>query len=93
MTTQAKLRRLEARITEEQKARFERAARLQGRTLTDFVIGTMEEAAAKVIQQHSVLTLSAQDSLGFAQAILESPAPSSAFLGAVDDYHRHLDER
>jgi uncharacterized protein (DUF1778 family) len=43
--TRSKNERLEARITKEQKEIFQRAAELQGRTLTDFVISSLMNAA------------------------------------------------
>ncbi len=93
MAVPAKPKRLEARITAEQKARFERAAQLQGRTLTDFVLGALEDAANKVIRDHEVLTLSARDSLAFAQAILDPPEPTPALLEAMREQCRSVEER
>lgn len=55
--TTRKRERLEARVSPEQKALFERAARLQKRSLTDFIIGALHEAAARAIRDHEVLTL------------------------------------
>lgn len=37
-TTKPRDERLEARVSRDQKALFQRAAELQGRTLTDFVV-------------------------------------------------------
>ncbi len=80
--TTAKRERLEARVTPEQKALFERAAQLQGRTLTDFMVATLHEAAKRTIRDHEVLTLSARDSLYFARAILAPPEPNRALRDA-----------
>ena len=44
----AKVERLEARVSREQKALFQRAAEIQGRTLTDFMIASVHEAAGRV---------------------------------------------
>lgn len=41
----ARAERLEARVTAEQKDLIERAATLQGRTVTDFVLTSVQEAA------------------------------------------------
>jgi uncharacterized protein (DUF1778 family) len=42
--------RLEARVSRDQKALFQRAAVLRGRTLTDFVIASVHGAAVRVIE-------------------------------------------
>ena len=51
---QAKVERLEARISPEQKQLFERAADLQGRSLTEFVVRSTQEAAQEAIRDHNL---------------------------------------
>lgn len=62
--------RLETRVTAEQKKLIERAAALQGRTLTDFVLTSVQDAARRAIEEHSQLTLSMRDSEAFVDALL-----------------------
>jgi uncharacterized protein (DUF1778 family) len=66
--------RLEARVTTEQKSLIERAAALQGRTLTDFVLTSVQDAARRAIEDYSQLALSVRDSEAFADALL-NPKP------------------
>jgi uncharacterized protein (DUF1778 family) len=66
--------RLEARVTAEQKSLIERAAALQGRTVTDFVLTSVQDAARRAIEEHSHLALSVRDSEAFVDALL-SPKP------------------
>ena len=66
--------RLEARVTAEQKGLIERAAALQGRTLTDFVLTSVQDAARRAIEEHSQLSLSVRDSEAFVDALLK-PTP------------------
>ena len=49
-TARSRSERLEARVTAEQKALIERAAALQGRTVTDFVLTSVQEAARRAIE-------------------------------------------
>lgn len=49
--------RLEARITAEQKERIERAAAYEGRSVSEFVVATVQRAAKHVIQEHELLPL------------------------------------
>lgn len=66
--------RLEARVTAEQKNLIERAAALQGRTVTDFVLTSVQDAARRAIEEHSQLALSMRDSEAFVNALL-NPKP------------------
>jgi uncharacterized protein (DUF1778 family) len=62
--------RLEARITVSQKALIEHAAALQGRSVTDFVLSSVQEAAAKAIDEHQRLTLSVRDGRAFVKSLV-----------------------
>jgi uncharacterized protein (DUF1778 family) len=82
----AKTARLEARLTAEQKALFERAAHVAGRSVTDFVLTSAAEEARRVIREAEVLELSAADSAAFADALLNPPAPSKRLRAAALRY-------
>lgn len=69
-STRMRAERLEARITVNQKALIEHAAALQGRSVTDFVLNAVQEAAAKAIDEHQRLTLSVRDGRAFVQALV-----------------------
>lgn len=66
--------RLEARVTAEQKMLIERAAALQGRSVTDFVLTSVQEAARRTIEDNRQLELSVRDSEAFVEALL-NPKP------------------
>ena len=66
--------RLEARVTAEQKGLIERAAALQGRTVTDFVLTSVQDAARRAIEEHNQLALSVRDGEAFVDALL-NPKP------------------
>ena len=70
MKSNYKSERLEARITTEQKRQFQHAANLMGRTITDFVISSLQEAATKIIREHEVIKLSIRDQKAFIQTLL-----------------------
>ena len=74
--------RLEARISPDLHALLKRAAELQGRTMTDFVIAAVQEAAQRTLEQSEVLRLSLADQEAFAQAMLAPPAPNPALKRA-----------
>lgn len=66
--------RLETRVTTEQKTLIEHAAALQGRTVTDFVLTSVQDAARRAIEEHQQLELSVRDSQAFVDALL-NPQP------------------
>jgi uncharacterized protein (DUF1778 family) len=85
-TTKTRNERLEARVSRDQKALFQRAAELQGRTLTDFVITSVHEAAVRVIEETHTIRLSAADSQAFAEALLHPREPNARLKAAAQRY-------
>ena len=81
--------RLEARISRELHDALKRAAALQNRTVTDFVITAVQEAAENVIENTQVLRLSLADQTRFAQALL-SPQKATRALERAFRRHREL---
>jgi uncharacterized protein (DUF1778 family) len=83
--------RFDARLNENQKLLIQRAADLEGRTLTDFVLRSAEVAADRTIQERTMLVLSAKDSEAFVQALLgPAPEPGPALRKAVKRYKKRL---
>lgn len=83
--------RLEARVDPEIKALWQKAADLEGRTLTDFVIASVQAAACKVIEQHQILKLSVEDSEAFVDALLNPPKPNDALKAAALRYKQVIE--
>ncbi len=75
--------RLEARISTDLHAMLKRAAEIQGRTMTDFVVSAVQDAAQRAIEQSEVIRLSLADQRRFADALLSPPRPSSALKRAM----------
>lgn len=78
--------RLEARISSDQKALFQKAAELQGRTLTDFVIASVHDAAVRTIEEMRSLQLDADESRVFAEALLNPREPNLKLKAAARRY-------
>ena len=76
--------RLEARISPQLHATLKRAAELQGRTLTDFVVAAVQEAAHEAIARAELVQLSLADQERFAQALLQPPAANPALKRAFE---------
>ena len=86
-----KTARLEARLTPVVYALVQRAATLQGRSVSDFVVAAAQEAAQATIEQRELLGLSQQDQERFAAAMLQASLPTAAMEEAAEA-HRQLIE-
>jgi uncharacterized protein (DUF1778 family) len=84
--TKVRDERLEARVSREQKAMFQRAAELQGRTLTDFVIASVHDAAVRAIGEDQAIQLNAEESRAFAEALLNPREPPPRLKEAARRY-------
>lgn len=78
--------RLEARVSNQQKQLFIRAAELQGLSLTDFVLSAISDAANQVVSEHEIIRLTRRDQIAFAEALLAPPQALPRLQSAVDDY-------
>ena len=80
--------RFDARLPKEQKQFFERAAALGGfRSLTDFVILTVQEKAKEIILENEQIIASEKDSKIFFDAITNPKNPSETLKNALEDYN------
>ncbi len=85
-STMPRAERLEARVTREQKQLIARAAELEGRSITDFLVASAQSAAKQVIREHEVLTLSAKDREVFIHALLNPSRPTAKARQAARRY-------
>lgn len=85
-----KTERLEARLTSEQKELLQKAAQLEGTTLTDFVVRSAQDQARRVIQEHTLIKLSLEDSQAFARALLNPNEPNAKMMAAAKEYKHSM---
>lgn len=80
--------RFDTRLSKEQKVFFERAARLGGfRSLTDFVILTVQEKAKLIINERERVLASQKDSEIFFDAIVNAGKPNESLVLAAKQYN------
>lgn len=84
--TKARGARLEARISNEQKALFQQAAMLSTRTLSEFVVASAQEAATRIIDAHESIRLSREEQIRFVSTLLNPPEPSARLRQAGAQY-------
>jgi len=92
MSNSSTIARLEARLPIDIHKRLKRAAAIQGRTLTDFVVSSASDAANKVIEDAEILRISAQDQQKVAELLLNPPNPSPALERAAQRHHKNIDQ-
>jgi uncharacterized protein (DUF1778 family) len=89
MSARTRTARLEARLSPEALAVVKRAAEIQGRSVSDFVVAAAQEAAHRTIEQTQIIRLSVEDQRLIAEALLNPPEPTPA-LKKVFEHHRRL---
>jgi len=89
----AKVYRFDARLDEDQKTLIQRAADLEGRTMTDFVLHSAKVAAERTIQDRAIMVLSARDTEAFVNAILNPPEPGPVLRAAARAHKNRVNRR
>lgn len=81
--------RLEARIAPDVLAAVKRAAEIEGRSVSDFVVDAARHAAERTIEETQIIRLSLADQMRVA-AVLAAPPAASAGLDRAIEAHRSL---
>jgi uncharacterized protein (DUF1778 family) len=81
--------RISARLQPEVHALLKRAAEIEGRSLTDFVVAAASAAARKTIEEAGMIRLSVEDQQRFAEALI-NPPPIKPALKRTFKHHRRL---
>jgi uncharacterized protein (DUF1778 family) len=84
--------RLEARLPNDVHALLKRAAEIEGRMLTDFVVSAAREAACRTIEATEIIRLSVEDQRQIAEALLNParayPCPEESLSAAAGTARR-----
>jgi len=80
--------RIEARIGPDALAVVKRAAAMQGRSVSDFVVAAAQEAAQKTIEEAHIIRLSIEDQQRFVDLLLNPPPLSPALRRARKAHSR-----
>jgi uncharacterized protein (DUF1778 family) len=84
--------RIEARIAPDALAIVKRAAEIQGRSVSDFVVAAAQEAAQRTIERTEIIRLSVEGQRAFAEAILNPPKRSAGLKKAAKAHRRLISE-
>ena len=80
--------RIEARIAPDALIIVKRAAELQGRSVSDFVVAAAQEAANRAIAETQIIRLAVEDQRAFAEAMLNPAPPAPALIRAAAAHRR-----
>jgi uncharacterized protein (DUF1778 family) len=79
-----KRERLEARVSTVQKRLINKAAALQGRSVSDFVVSTLDKEARKIVHDFEALEFSLKEKEAFAMALELPPMPNKNLTTAFE---------
>ena len=82
--------RIEARIAPDALAVVKRAAELEGRSVSDFVVAEAHAAAKRAVEKAQIIRLSIDDQKRFADAVINPPAPNDALRRAAAVYRARI---
>ena len=80
--------RIEARIAPEALRIVRRAAELQGRSISDFVVAAAQEVAHRTIDEAQVIHLSVEDQQRFVKLLMNPPVLAPALKRAKKAHAR-----
>ena len=80
--------RLDLHTTPEVLAILKRAAEIEGRSLTDFVVAAASAAARQTLEQTEIIRLSGEDARRFVEHLLDPPPIASAMVRAFEHHKR-----
>ena len=80
--------RIEARVTPDALATIRRAAEIQGRSLSDFLVAAAHDAAEKTIRETQIIRLSMAEQDRVADLLDRPPLPSAGLDRALESHRR-----
>ena len=89
----AKSERINLRLNSGAKSTLERAARLEGKTLSSFIINCAVSAAKRTITDHETISLTVQESEAFYKALAKPVQFNDKLRSAVDKHDKSVESR
>lgn len=85
--------RVNLRLDAAAKRRLERAASVEGKTVSGFILSSALARAEQAIERHETMTLSGRDARAFLDAILDPPKPNARLRKALAEHTRRVVSR
>lgn len=91
--TQTKNERINLRLESGVKRLIERAAGFEGKTVSNFILNSALVQAKKTVQEHEVISLNAENSRSFVEALSVPVRFNKKLIEALEDHARHVDSK
>ena len=85
--------RINLRLNEVAKRRIERAASLEGKTVSGFIVSSALSYADKTIQLHETMALNRRDAMRFFDAIVNPQALKDKLRTAMEEHEERVVSR
>ena len=92
-TSMARSERINLRLSETAKRRIERAASMEGKTVSAFIVSSALETAERTIDRHETVTLAREDAMRFFDALADPPPPNDRLRAVLEEHARRVDSR
>jgi uncharacterized protein (DUF1778 family) len=84
--------RVEARLSRDALAVVERAAEIEGRSVSEFIADAAQKVARKTIEETTMIRLAVEDQRRMWEALLNPPEPNEALRRAFEAHKRLVRE-
>lgn len=85
--------RINLRLRQSTKELIERAARLSGKTVSNFILSSAVTAAEKSVSSHETMTLQTKDAELFFEALSQKVAFNDTLLDAFEEHEERVTSR
>ena len=89
----ARTERINLRLSGTAKQRIERAASVEGKTVSAFIVASALEYADKTIDRHETMSLARKDAIRFFHALDNPPPPNDRLRAALDEHDQRVVSR
>ena len=85
--------RINLRLSGTAKRRIERAAAVEGKTVSAFIVSSALENAERTARRHETIALAREDAARFFDALADPPPPNDRLRAALEEHARRVDSR
>ena len=92
-TNTVRSERINLRLSEAAKRCIERAASVEGKTVSAFIVSSALETAERTIDRHETVALAREDAMRFFDALADPPPPNDRLRAALKEHARRVESR
>lgn len=85
--------RINLRLSTVAKQRIQRAASVEGKTVSAFIVSSALDSAEKAIERYEIMTLVREDAVRFFQALENPSAPNDRLRAALNEHEERVKSR